>query len=87
MQEALKAIEPRVVRANSLKPIQHRVSKNNPLLLFANRESRKETLRGYELASSMDWTYINFEIDTLLADFFLSKDNIWNEVVVVIVDH
>lgn len=76
---AIDAIEPRVVRANSLRPIKHSGSKNNPSLLFVNRESRKETLRRYELASDKDWTYINFDKDTLFADSFLSRDTLWSD--------
>lgn len=76
---ALDAVEPRIVRANSLKPIEHSGSKNNPSLLFVNRESRKETLRRYELSSRMDWTYIDFARDTLFADHYLSRDTIWSD--------
>ncbi|KFY41563.1 hypothetical protein V494_02926 [Pseudogymnoascus sp. VKM F-4513 (FW-928)] len=76
---ALDAVEPRVVRANSRRPIKHSGSKNNPSLLFVNRESRKETLRSYELASDKDWTYINFDKDTLFADSFLSRDTLWSD--------
>ena len=76
----LDAIEPRVVRANSLRAIEYSGSKNNPTLLHVNREARYKTLQRYKLASTEDYTYIDFGKDTLFVDcHFGLHDTLWTD--------
>lgn len=46
----------------------------NPTLLQVTRESRAATLRRYEIASDIDKTYVNFNLDTIFIDYIDHHD-------------
>jgi hypothetical protein len=66
------AMGPLVVRANWPSSKKQSGSKNNPVLLFVNRESRHEALRHYQKLD--DDIYIDFRQDTIFMDSCFLSD-------------